>query len=163
MKRIRLLVAATGVLAAASGLALTPALASAAPASAAGAPSAASAAVFCTGTSLVAGTSDRGAVQLRVPTLGNGGGVDNCNLELGDDNVAVSRLQIGLDSSCNFSADIPVDGDYGPLTRQAVISAQLGLGVAPDGEYGPVTGSAMEWPVAGSNGTACGHILKIKS
>jgi murein L,D-transpeptidase YcbB/YkuD len=159
MRRTRLYLAATATaaLAAASGMALMPALASATPASAA---------VFCNSTSLVAGTSDNGAVELRVPSVGLDTGDDNCNLAENDEpdgSTTVMRLQIGLNSNCNFSAGLKVDGDFGPLTEAAVKRAQTGLGVPADGEYGPVTGAAMEWPVAGSNGTACGHILSISS
>jgi hypothetical protein len=45
-----------------------------------------------------------GGHQIRVPTVGNGTGNDNCQLGLGNDSVAISRLQIALNSLCNFSA-----------------------------------------------------------
>ena len=54
--------------------------------------------------------------------LGNGTGNDNCQLGLGNA-VAVARLQIALDE-CNLHAGLAVDSDYGPLTRQAVISVE---------------------------------------
>lgn len=144
--------ATAGALAVASGIAVIPALMSATPADAA---------TFCTGTSLIAGT-DPNPVQLRVPTVGNGTGNWNCDLEYGDDNVAVARLQIALDTTlangCNFGAGLTVDGDYGTLTRNAVIHLQENIFVPADGEYGPVTAENMEWPVAGSNETECGVI-----
>jgi peptidoglycan hydrolase-like protein with peptidoglycan-binding domain len=161
MKRIHPFLAAAAGLAAASLIALTPVLASAGPASAATAGvKPASTSAFCTGTSLVAGASDRGPVQLRVPTVGNGTGNWHCNLEFGDDNVAVARLQVALDSSnCELGAGLTVDGDYGSLTRQAVVNVQKARGAPADGEYGPVTGAVMLWPVAGSNDTRCGSII----
>jgi murein L,D-transpeptidase YcbB/YkuD len=113
----------------------------------------ASAAVSCTGTSLVqgVGTSD----QVRVPTVGNGSGNWHCQLGLGNDSVAVSRLQIALDSWCNLSAGLTVDGDYGPLTQQAVRNVQHAYGITVDGIYGPQTAYTILWPIAGSNGNAC--------
>jgi peptidoglycan hydrolase-like protein with peptidoglycan-binding domain len=150
MTRIRPFLTAAAALT--TGMALTPILVSATPASAAEIPP-------CTGTSLVRATSDHGAVRVRVPTFGNRSGDWECNLEFGDDGVPVARLQIALDSRCNFSAGIPVDNDYGTRTRNAVRRLQAGIGVHVDGEYGPATAQAMFWPVAGSNGTACGNNL----
>ncbi|HEX9542896.1 MAG TPA: peptidoglycan-binding domain-containing protein [Streptosporangiaceae bacterium] len=147
MKRIRpLLAAAAAALAVASGIAVLPALTSATPASAA---------VSCTGTSLVA---DRGGLfEVRVPTVGNGTGNDNCQLGLGNDNVAVGRLQIAL-NQCNsraFSPPLAVDNNYGTKTQTAVRKVQAYWGVPVDGIYGPTTRHAMAWPVAGSNGGVC--------
>ena len=106
-------------------------------------------------------------MQLRVPTVGNGTGDDNCNLAEGAEpngSVPVMRLQIALDSSnCAFGAGLAVDGDFGPDTEAAVHHLQTQVGVPADGEYGPMTGKAMKWPVAGSNGAACGNIISISS
>jgi peptidoglycan hydrolase-like protein with peptidoglycan-binding domain len=152
MRGTRRFRATAAALAAVSGIAVIPALMLAAPADAA---------AFCTGTSLIAGM-DPNPVQLRVPTVGNGSGDWNCDLEYGDDNVAVARLQIALDTTlangCNFGAGLAVDSDYGTLTRNAVTYLQENIFVPVDGEYGPVTAENMEWPVAGSNETRCGVI-----
>jgi peptidoglycan hydrolase-like protein with peptidoglycan-binding domain len=154
MKRIRAFTAAAAALAAACGIALLPALTSAPPASAQ---------ASCTGTSLIpttiAGLGGTVAVSIRVPTVGNGTGNWDCDLGLGNEGVAVSRLQIALDSAnCNHDAGLTVDGIYGPLTQQAVINIQNVYFLTPDGIYGPQTGHAMQWPVAGSNGTECARI-----
>jgi peptidoglycan hydrolase-like protein with peptidoglycan-binding domain len=152
MKRTRTSMFWAAALAIASGIALTPALVPATPASAA---------AFCDSTSLVAGTDNVGAVLLRVPTVGTGTGDDNCNLEVGDSSTAVARLQIALNSFCNLSAGLQVDGNYGPLTQQAVRNVQSHYNVHVDGEYGPVTGKAMFWPTPG--GFNCGRINQINS
>jgi peptidoglycan hydrolase-like protein with peptidoglycan-binding domain len=143
MRIIRSFIAPAAALAVASGIAVLPALASAPPASAA---------VSCTGTSLV--TANAGDL-IRIPTVGNGTGNDNCQLGLGNDSVAVARLQIALDSPCNFSAGLAVDNDYGPLTQAAVEHAQSEYGITVDGIYGPQTRNALWWPVAGTNGGVC--------
>ena len=127
MKRIRPLVAAAAALAVAPGIALLPALTSATPASAA---------TYCTGTSLI---SDRlGLFEVRVPTIGNGTGDDDCQLALGNDSVAVARLQIAL-NECNsaaFSPPLAVDSDYGTLTQEAVRKVQAYWGASVDGGLG---------------------------
>jgi peptidoglycan hydrolase-like protein with peptidoglycan-binding domain len=139
MRIIRSFIAPAAALAVASGIALLPALTSAPPASAA---------VSCTGTSLVkANVGD----LVRVPTVGNGTGDDNCQLGLGNDSVAVARLQIALNSKCNFSAGLKVDNDYGPLTEAAVRHAQSEHGIPADGIYGPQTRNALWWPTAAAS------------
>src|SRR5579863_6482991 len=128
MARIRPFSATMAAVILAAGTALVPVLAPAAPAAAA---------ASCTGTSLVqgVGTQDR----VRVPTVGNGSGNWNCELGLGNDSVAVARLQIALDEWCNLKAGLTVDGDYGPLTQQAVVNVQRAYHVPVDGIYGPIT------------------------
>jgi peptidoglycan hydrolase-like protein with peptidoglycan-binding domain len=150
MKRIRPLLTAAAALAIASGIAMLPALTSAAPAGAA---------VSCTGTSLVPDTG--GLVQVRVPTVGNGTGNVNCQLGLGNQSVAVSRLQIALNQCDSHEFDPPllaVDGDYGQLTQDAVADTQASLHISVDGIYGPQTRRTMAWPVAGSSGGICAFV-----
>jgi peptidoglycan hydrolase-like protein with peptidoglycan-binding domain len=171
MARIRLFIAAAAAIAAASGMALTATLASAAPAGAAtqanaAGSSTASAAVFCDSTSLVPGTSPLNGVAytVRVPSVGLDTGDDNCNLEYGDDNTGVSRLQIALNDCQPFAFDdypLAVDGDYGTNTRTAVEQTQAYWDVTADGEFGPNTAKAMLWPIAGSDGTECANIDSI--
>jgi peptidoglycan hydrolase-like protein with peptidoglycan-binding domain len=72
--------------------------------------------------------------------------------------VAVAHLQIALNAWCNLSAGLTVDGNYGPLTQQAVRNVQPAYHITVDGIYGPQTASAMLWPLAGSNGRACTFI-----
>jgi hypothetical protein len=83
---------------------------------------------------------------------------DNCQLGLGNDSVAVARLQIALDSLCNFSAGLAVDNDYGPLTEAAVAHAQSEYGIPVDGIYGPQTRNVLWWPVAGMGPNVCEQI-----
>jgi hypothetical protein len=148
MRIIRSFIAPAAALAVASGIAVLPALTSASPARPQ--PS-------CTGTSLFQGLLSPPDL-VRVPTLGNNSGNLNCELGLGNTGVAVRRLQIALDSSCNLFDNLAVDGIYGPLTRQAVIDVQNFYDVPADGIYGPVTATHMSWPVAGSNGNSCDFI-----
>jgi peptidoglycan hydrolase-like protein with peptidoglycan-binding domain len=96
--------------------------------------------------------------HVRVPTVGNGSGNWVCDLGPGNDSVAVQRLQIAL-NQCNLHAGLAVDGIYGSLTGAAVRAVQNHDGVPADGVFGPVTAFAMQWPVAGSNGSSCGKIL----
>jgi peptidoglycan hydrolase-like protein with peptidoglycan-binding domain len=155
MKRLRPVMAAAA-LAVVSGIVLMPVLASAAPASALSS---------CSGTSLVKGLNALGVYSsIRVPTVGNGTGDDNCELGPGNDSVAVARLQVALDSVfCNYDAGLTVDGIYGSATQTAVRDAQKAYGVPQDGIYGPVTGVAMWWIVAGSNGLKCAQIVQINN
>jgi Putative peptidoglycan binding domain len=147
MRIIRSFIAPAAALAVASGIAVLPALTSAPPASAA---------VSCTGTSLFVGNA---GLPIRLPTVGNATGNDNCQLGVGNVSVAVQRLQIALDQ-CNLRLipwpQIAEDGSYGTQqTEPAVMATQRFFGVTPDGIYGPQTRNAMWWPVAGSNGGLC--------
>jgi len=56
-------------------------------------------------------------------------------LQLGSTGPAVARLQRRIGA-------VP-DGDFGPLTRQAVITAQRVHGLDPDGVVGPLTRAAL--------------------
>jgi peptidoglycan hydrolase-like protein with peptidoglycan-binding domain len=146
MRIIRSFIAPAAALAVASGIAVLPALASAPPASAA---------ASCTGTSLLTGALGN---AIRLPTVGNGTGNDNCQLGVGNNSVAVARLQIALDQ-CDLNPagyhQIATDGSYGPDTAGAVTATQRFFGITQDGIYGPQTRNAMFWPVAGSGGGAC--------
>ena len=147
MRIIRSFIAPAAALAVASGIAVLPALASAPPASAA---------VSCTGTSLLTGVL---GLPVRLPTVGNGTGNDDCQLGVGNAGVAVTRLQIALDQ-CNLPLipwpQIAEDGIYGSVqTEPAVAATQRLFGITPDGIYGPQTRDAVFWPVAGSNGSIC--------
>jgi hypothetical protein len=67
-------------------------------------------------------------------------GEDLPMLSTGSTGEAVRRLQIDLDI-CGYHLD--VDGDFGPLTRQAVVSFQASQGLEADGIVGPITWSAL--------------------
>jgi murein L,D-transpeptidase YcbB/YkuD len=146
MRIIRSFIAPAAALAVASGIAVLPALAPAPPASAA---------ASCTGTSIFASALGD---AIRLPTVGNATGNDNCQLGAGNDSVAVQRLQIALDQ-CDLNPagyhQISEDGIYGPDTTGAVTATQRFFGITQDGIYGPQTRNAMFWPVAGTNGAAC--------
>jgi hypothetical protein len=88
-----------------------------------------------------------GWLVVHVPTAGNQTGVTQCILRQGDHNDAVTVLQRAL-RYCKGYSEVEVDGDYGPITRAAVLRVQhlansdWGAGIAEDGEYGPQT---MNW------------------
>jgi peptidoglycan hydrolase-like protein with peptidoglycan-binding domain len=142
MKGIRSLLAAPAALAVASGITVLPVLTSAAPVSAQSS---------CAGTTLIPAVSGG---YVRVPTTTDGSGHLNCNLGLGNAGEAVARLQIALDY-CNLKDDLAIDGDYGPLTQEAVEDVQQAHNIPVDGTFGPLTSGRMQWPVAGSNNTKC--------
>lgn len=71
-----------------------------------------------------------------VPDYSPTGSVD-CELFQGAHGDGVKQLQITLNYCCSEHLD--TDGDYGPLTREAVRRAQRAAGAARDGRYGPET------------------------
>ena len=75
-----------------------------------------------------------------------------CNMREGDvDEEAVRALQDAL-VRCN-GQNIPVDGDFGPQTQQAIARVQEQNGLAADGFYGPATRDVMQWPATSASGT----------
>ena len=70
-------------------------------------------------------------------------GVDT--LGPGDDGPGVETLQRVLNE--RHGGDLVVDGDFGPATLAATLTAQTQLGVEADGLWGPVTASAS-WKYA---------------
>jgi hypothetical protein len=88
-----------------------------------------------------------GFLVVHVPSAGNQTGVVQCGLVQGNHNDAVKVLQRAL-RYCRGYTEVAVDGDYGPITRAAVLRVQhfansdFGAGIAEDGEYGPQT---MGW------------------
>ncbi|MFE2294306.1 peptidoglycan-binding protein [Streptomyces sp. NPDC059452] len=80
----------------------------------------------------------------------------NCVLSQGSQGLAVRALQQSL-KNCVDSwtrTNITVDGQFGPLTAQAVRRAQAKYGSAVDGVYGPNTRNAMRWWSKNYNGGA---------
>lgn len=63
-------------------------------------------------------------------------------IRIGSRGTEVSTLQKNL-NDCNNSG-LNVDGNYGPLTRSAVIAFQKNNGLVPDGIYGPKTYAKMK-------------------
>jgi hypothetical protein len=72
---------------------------------------------------------------------------ENCNLRQGNTGNGVKVLQYLL--ACNGHYTLPDgrkvqrDGNFGPITREAVRLMQIDLGVPADGEYGPITANAV--------------------
>lgn len=77
----------------------------------------------------------------------------SCVLTEGDEGDAVVALQDAL-VRCNGQS-VPVDGDYGPATAQAVANVQAANGLATDGTFGDATRRAMTWPAETSGGVTC--------
>jgi peptidoglycan hydrolase-like protein with peptidoglycan-binding domain len=75
-----------------------------------------------------------------VPSVGRGGSV-NCQMGQGAQSEAVLYLQYTL-NYC-YNAGLSQDGDFGPRTRAALVSAQRSAGAAADGVYGPETRSKI--------------------
>jgi peptidoglycan hydrolase-like protein with peptidoglycan-binding domain len=83
-----------------------------------------------------------------------------CNLKQGNTGDGVKVLQYLL--ACNGRYTLPDgrtvkrDGNFGPITREAVHLMQQDLGVADDGEYGPITAEAVltkgKYPVFNGEG-----------
>ena len=64
-------------------------------------------------------------------------------LRLGADGPLVEDLQRTLNAKLNPSPGLSVDGDFGPLTEQAVIDFQKSANLPPDGEVGSATWTAL--------------------
>lgn len=152
MKSSRPALAGTAVLAAAAGFIPASMLGPAASASMPAHPALTN--PVCRGTSLI---RDNFGTNIRVPTTINGSGNPTCSLEEGDVNIAVSRLQIALDSPCSnpHKSHLTVDGHYGSHTKANVSFFQSHAHLSVDGRYGPKTAHLMEWPVAGTFSVSC--------
>ena len=76
----------------------------------------------------------------------------DCDMSEGQgDDDAVRSLQDAL-VTCN-GQDIPVDGEYGEQTRQAVARVEEQNGLPVDGAFDPDTRDAMRWPATSASGT----------
>jgi len=74
-----------------------------------------------------------------------------CNMVQGDVSAGVQKLQHSM-NLC-YGERLSEDGQFGRLTRAALIRTQSKAGTNPDGEYGPNTRRAMlHQPV---NGGSC--------
>jgi hypothetical protein len=78
--------------------------------------------------------------EANVPDVGSTGSVD-CVMGQGAQSTAVLYLQYTL-NYCYFE-HLQQDGQFGPLTRDALIRAQRKAGTYPDGVYGPLTRKAI--------------------
>ncbi|RXF75063.1 TIGR02594 family protein [Hansschlegelia zhihuaiae] len=68
-------------------------------------------------------------------------------LQLGSKGEAVKSLQSGL-NALGAKPALVVDGDFGPMTRSAVIAFQKGRQLAPDAIVGPKTWTAFDTAIA---------------
>ncbi|MEU7802588.1 peptidoglycan-binding domain-containing protein [Micromonospora arborensis] len=84
----------------------------------------------------------------------SGGSTVLCVMSRGDRGDDVSQLQWTL-NYC-YSERLKLDGDFGSLTRSALIRAQQRERVGADGVYGPETAMAMRFPQPGPGG--CGRL-----
>ena len=98
-----------------------------------------------------------GAVSVVVPAeagiLGSSTDIV-CQVEESSDAEAVTALQEAL-ARCN-GQPIPVDGELGPATRDAITNVQQAHGLVTDGAYGPATMRVMQWPTA--DGATCAPV-----
>lgn len=116
-------------------------LTTAAPAHAAG---------WCDGTKSVVHTSYGHSISLPVSRAS---GSTDCIMSEGASGPAVTALQTAL-LLCN-NQNLRTDGEFGPITREALAAAQARSGATPDGVYGPETRRSILWP-SYLNGTFTG-------
>ena len=89
---------------------------------------------------------------VHVPTAGANTGRYDCELRQGDRNDAVKVLQRAL-RYCTGATNVAIDGEYGPITRSAVLAFQRrmnsshGATLDEDGIYGPETEDWMQFTV----------------
>jgi lysozyme len=80
----------------------------------------------------------------KVPGVSNQADLDKFNaLKLGDHGLLVTQLQAML---VRAGATLEADGDFGPVTRDAVLAFQEHRGLAQDGIVGPKTYAQLLWP-----------------
>jgi peptidoglycan hydrolase-like protein with peptidoglycan-binding domain len=116
-----------GVLIAVFGITLSP-------------PAMASTTASCTSLTLY---KDAQGVWTQIPTIGWETHRDNCLLGIGNQSVAVERLQWSLRFCYNRS--IALDGVFGPQTESALRYAQRAEHISADGVYGPQTRDDLKW------------------
>lgn len=83
------------------------------------------------------------------PPGGGGGGGTPPTIQQGSTGPYVQQLQRDLDQ-LGFS--LAVDGDFGPLTRAAVVAFQGQQGIAQDGIVGPITWQHLANAIATAQG-----------
>lgn len=66
-------------------------------------------------------------------------------LQEGDTGIAVEQAQCELNANWQGPSDIPVDGIFGPLTRQRTLDFQNCTGLAEDGIIGPLTWATLDY------------------
>lgn len=88
-----------------------------------------------------------------VPTAGRNSGRYDCTLRQGNVSDAVKVLQRAL-RHCGGYTNVAIDGEYGPVTRAAVLDLQRDVNdfvgwemLAEDGIYGPETRDWLPFPL----------------
>jgi hypothetical protein len=84
-----------------------------------------------------------------------------CNLQQGMSGSAVQLLQHNL-NVC-YGAGLNPDGQFGPLTKAALQSAQSAEGISADGQYGPQTRAHLRWQVYENVSSFCRRITQPPS
>jgi hypothetical protein len=88
---------------------------------------------------------------VHIPSIGQGDGQVTCGLGQGNANNAVFKLQTAL-NRC-YGNNLTVDGNFGPLTADALRKAQQKESISADAQYGPQTRDHLSWPIFESDGT----------
>jgi len=92
------------------------------------------------------------------------GSASGSTVRLGSNGTAVRELQQAL---VNKGYSLSVDGAFGPMTKNAVISFQRSVGIAADGIVGPVTwsklGTSSGSVSSGSSSTSYPGLLRVGS
>jgi polysaccharide deacetylase family sporulation protein PdaB len=114
---------------------------------------------FATVSGLIAGSSGSSASGLT-----SSGAVSGSTIRQGSTGTAVKELQQAL---VNKGYSLSVDGNFGPMTKSAVMSFQSSVGITADGIVGPVTwsklGTSSGSISSGGSSTAYPGLLKIGS
>lgn len=66
-------------------------------------------------------------------------------IQEGNTGIAVEQAQCELNANWQGPADIPVDGIFGPQTRDRTIAFQNCTGLTPDGIIGPLTWATLDY------------------
>jgi peptidoglycan hydrolase-like protein with peptidoglycan-binding domain len=117
------------------------ALLSALPVAAANATTVPAALPTCQGSTPLSVVND---VNAEIPTTFNGTGNAGCVMSLGSFGSGVVALQDTL-NHCYPGNNLTEDGNFGPLTRQALERAQSADHITVDGVYGPQTLDHLAW------------------
>jgi lipoprotein-anchoring transpeptidase ErfK/SrfK len=80
-------------------------------------------------------------------------------MRLGDAGAAVKRVQQRLSALGYWLG--PADGEYGDLTRQAVMALQKAAGISRDGIYGPASRRALDAETRPRARTTSGNAVEV--
>lgn len=94
-------------------------------------------------------------VFLLMPSVGNNDGNLDCQLYAGHSGNGVRKLQGAL-HHC-YNNNVPINGQYDQVTRDAVAAVQRVKQIPVDGVYGPQTRRAMQWAFYEQSNNAFSH------